>query len=596
MLCPQCDLEFQEGEEFCPNCGAACNQIQNLLCHNKVKALPVGTIIGGRYRVENNSVDGMRRLYEAICLTTGKKVVIEEAELSPVNAVEQSDDSTRAQTISSDESTQSAISADCGYTLPMSLKERLELLNSLSNLQYPKVYDYFTSGDREYLVVEPPVGKNLASFVHENGLPEDAVLDIIIKLCQQVAEIHRLGYLHLNIEPHNIYYLPEGEVRLFDFSRFVKRGTIVKDCLTNEGFSPPELMLPVEATVDERSDIYSIGAVMLWMLSGEKASLLSAPRSNVMSSVLSPELARILLLCLAVDVNSRYRTVTELRDALEKYRAMTRASLRYCSASLTDIGMVRPNNEDACLSIEVSRCIGSHTDSYGIYLVADGMGGHAAGEIASAKAVEKIASCILDALNSQNGSRSFSQLVKDAIATANHEIYSMAQSSPGLSSMGTTVTLGLRVNNELYLGHVGDSRCYLVRDGKIARLTRDHSVVGGLLERGVITKEQARVHPDRGKIYRCLGSASEVSIDTCETTGYGEGLELRSGDKLVFCTDGMTSNVSDEEILECVKKRKDVNSICRDLVQLANVKGGEDNISVVVVEAIASTNSRYSNG
>lgn len=595
MFCGRCNLEFADTEQFCPTCGASCGQTQNSLPANNSNTLAPGTVVEHKYRIEGKCTSGSERLYQARELATGRQVLLEVADI-----YEKADpDKTRVQAESSEDvvsnaeagitgagrDTEASVSAD-DYALPMSLQDRFELLSSLVQTGCPKVCDCLTSGGKEYLVLEPPAGKNLTSFVSENSATEDVVLDIIIGLCEHIEEIHRRGYLHLNIEPGNIY-LSDGQVRFFDFSRAIKQGIILKNYLTNEGFSPPELMLPDGATIDARADIYSIGAVMLWMLSGEKVTLAGMSPSKIVPSVSSSGLARILLPCLTADVNSRYRTVSELRDRLRAYHALKKWSFRYDSASLTDIGMARLNNEDACLSLELARSTESNTDSYGIYLVADGMGGHAAGEVASAKAVEKIASSILEAVNSPGKSNSFSEIVKESIEKANNEIYNMAQSNPHLSAMGTTVTLGLRVNNELYLGHVGDSRCYLVRDGEIKQLTRDHSVVGGLLERGMITKEQAILHPDRGKIYRCLGSATEVSIDTCETAGHGEKLSLQVGDKLVFCTDGLANNVSDEEILECVEREEYAYVACHDLVRLANVKGGEDNISVIVVKVIA---------
>jgi PPM family protein phosphatase len=586
MLCLKCNFKSQDAEEFCPNCGAALAQIQNPLGLNKLSVLLAGTIAGGKYRIASSGTDSTGRLYEAICLANKKKVILEKAELTkPKSPIEKGDEPESAQAIETNQSTQGQISVDYDYAPPVSLRERCELLNSLGNTEYPKVYDYFTSGSTEYLILEPPDGKDLIAFLAENNINEDLTLDIILGLCERIKEIHHLGYLHLNIEPGNIY-LSNGQVRLFDFSRTIKQGTIMKNYLTNEGFSPPELMLPDGAAIDDRADIYSIGAVMLWMLSGEKLTLAGMSLSKIVSSVSSPELARILLSCLAADVNSRYRTVSELRDRLQAYRALSNWSFRYDSASLTDVGMARMNNEDACLSLELALSTELKTDSYGIYLVADGMGGHAAGEVASAKALETISSSILDAVNSRGKGPSFSEVVKNAIEKANSEIYNMAQRNPHQSSMGTTVTLGLRVNNELYLGHVGDSRCYLARDGKITRLTHDHSVVGGLLEREMITPKQAKLHPDRGKIYRCLGSESEVAIDTCETTGYGEKLMLAGDDKLVFCSDGLANNVSDEEILECVEKGEDAHTVCRDLVRLVNVKGGDDNITVIAVRVV----------
>ncbi len=251
--------------------------------------------------------------------------------------------------------------------------------------------------------------------------------------------------------------------------------------------------------------------------------------------------------------------------------------------------MIRENNEDSSLVLETSLPITSETVSLGIYIVADGMGGHQAGEVASKMAVRIISTTLLDDFREAKGAPSPSLLVKQAIDKANAEIHASASSNPHLSSMGTTVTLGLRLDNGLYLGHVGDSRAYLIRGEGIKQLTEDHSVVAQLLKAGMITPEEAKTHPDRGKIVRCLGTSEQVAIDTYSQSGKKDKLALQNGDSLVFCTDGLTGHVSDEEILGCVQKSDDAHSACRDLILLANLRGGEDNISLILVQVKAST-------
>jgi len=260
------------------------------------------------------------------------------------------------------------------------------------------------------------------------------------------------------------------------------------------------------------------------------------------------------------------------------------------TATLTDRGQVRDNNEDSSFVLETSLPNGSRATSLGIYIVADGLGGHQAGEVASKMAVEEISVTLLDNLKEPVGKLPPSLLVKQAIEKANTDIHARASRSPHLSSMGTTVTLGLRFNDRLYLGHVGDSRAYLIRGSKIKQLTEDHSVVAHLLKAGMITPKEAETHPDRDKILRCLGTSAKVAVDVINRINKKDNLILRIDDSLVFCTDGLTGYVTDDEIMDYVEK-SDAAGACRNLIDLANSRGGSDNISLIVVR-IKSVNSR----
>jgi protein phosphatase len=149
--------------------------------------------------------------------------------------------------------------------------------------------------------------------------------------------------------------------------------------------------------------------------------------------------------------------------------------------------------------------------------------------------------------------------------------------------MATTVTAGLRIDFDLYLGHVGDCRAYLVRNGEIRQLTEDHSVVADLVKQGVITADEARSHPDRAKIFRSLGVTSDIRVDTCGREDGAEKLSLLPGDRLVFCSDGLTGHLPDAEILRWIEGNPDADQACRALIGAANAMGGGDNITVIVV-------------
>jgi len=233
------------------------------------------------------------------------------------------------------------------------------------------------------------------------------------------------------------------------------------------------------------------------------------------------------------------------------------------SAVRTDVGQRRRANEDRY-------AIAGHL---GIYLVADGMGGHTAGQVASDLAAQSAVSA-LETL--AGGAARLTDKLRFAVAAANREIFETAQEKPHLAGMGTTLVALLAGNERIALAHVGDSRAYLVRGGKIRQLTDDHSLVAELVRRREITEVAARGHPHRHVLTRALGVRRTVEADLAELTP-------AEGDLFVLCTDGLTGHVQDEEIAEAVLREPDLDVACENLVRLANERGGEDNITVMLV-------------
>lgn len=250
----------------------------------------------------------------------------------------------------------------------------------------------------------------------------------------------------------------------------------------------------------------------------------------------------------------------------------------------TDTGRVRKNNEDSCFIYDTSQLDKVSPISYGLYIVADGMGGHQAGEVASQKAVNIIKSTLLDNIEDTLNS-DINDKIREAFEIANSEIYNAALNSPLLSGMGTTATLGLRNAGTLYIGHVGDSRAYLIRNKSIIKFTRDHSLVESLKDSGIITEEESKSHPDRNIITRALGTSKNIIVDSCKEVTGNDRIILDKDDRLVFCTDGLTNEVSDDEIVETVQTSASVSIACQKLIDIAN-KTGHDNITVIVVQSL----------
>ena len=235
--------------------------------------------------------------------------------------------------------------------------------------------------------------------------------------------------------------------------------------------------------------------------------------------------------------------------------------MKLFAAGRTDPGRVRSSNEDAYF-------IG---DS--VFAVADGMGGHVAGEIASATALEPLAE--IDAKVYPDGAAAIHAL-EEAIVEANRQVVAKADENPEYQGMGTTLTALMFEGQRIHFAHVGDSRAYLLRDHEFNQLTRDHTFVQQLIEEGRISEEEAAVHPRRSVITRAIGQPGDIDVDVMT-------LDLEQGDQLLLCSDGLAGVVEDEEIAGILDALDEPEQIAERLVRAANRAGGPDNITAVVL-------------
>lgn len=238
------------------------------------------------------------------------------------------------------------------------------------------------------------------------------------------------------------------------------------------------------------------------------------------------------------------------------------------SFAATDVGRVRKVNEDAFYN---------DPEKQGLYIVADGMGGHQAGEVASALAVEQLSTLLNKSLPKDNDPQGdIDDLLRDAVVAANQAVYRLAVSKASLSGMGTTVVICVVRRNRVHIAHIGDSRAYLIREGVLKQLTTDHSLVQELLSKGRITEEEAVDHPRKNILTRALGTDPAVEVDTLT-------LDLQAGDRLMLCTDGITNHVETRELLD-LGGGNPPEKACSELIRLANSRGGFDNMTVLIIE------------
>ena len=418
-------------------------------------------------------------------------------------------------------------------------------------------YSPYADQTRFYLLSDANEGDSLKRLPHPQ--PEEVVLTWGKQLAEALAYLHKHNIRHRRIRLENIR-LVDSQARLTNFGLAEKapRGT------PQEWFA---------------EDVQALIQVLHDLLAGQ---------------TLSPSVAAIFSKAFSPHESERYSTaealLADLSAALDVLQRPDSVNLLVGRCS--DPGQVRELNEDSLLTLEIMQVLQSVSKPIGLYAVADGMGGHSAGEVASALAISTLAYSILSSVllpiarKSQadpaaisDADLNYSELLREACQKANHAVYEQGRITR--SDMGTTLVAALVVGSEAYVANIGDSRAYHVNQTGIRQITTDHSLVERLVATGQITREQARTHPERNVIYRTVGDKPQVEVDL-----FHQGLSR--GDWLVLCSDGLSGLVEDEEIHRVVRSSLHPQEACEELVRLANLAGGDDNITVIAVKVVES--------
>ncbi len=234
--------------------------------------------------------------------------------------------------------------------------------------------------------------------------------------------------------------------------------------------------------------------------------------------------------------------------------------------SMTDVGMKRKVNQDYVYTSEEP--IGNLPN---LFIVADGMGGHNAGDYASRYTTE----CIISQIR-ESREKNPIKLIRYAIEEANRQLRDKAEELADHEGMGTTVVAATIIDDYLYVANVGDSRLYVIDPEDISQITRDHSLVDEMVREGKIDRDEARLHPDKNIITRAVGAAEEIKVDFFD-------MKLKQGDVILMCTDGLSNMVDDDGIRMVVRKSRDAAEMAERLINAANDNGGRDNIGVIII-------------
>lgn len=262
--------------------------------------------------------------------------------------------------------------------------------------------------------------------------------------------------------------------------------------------------------------------------------------------------------------------IPEEEERGDKYRILGSMS--------TDVGSVREINQDSMLSMQFTLNECSVFNQPRLFIVADGMGGGADGEVASSMAIRKVAEYILHSLLSMEKREEIDiSILANAVQEANLEIHNYANEDSVREGMGSTITGALLLGRRLLIGHVGDTRAYIINKESIRQITEDHSLVNRLLKMGQLTEEQAKNYPHKNLIYRTLGAHPKVEVEQ-----YEEFLEV--GDTILICCDGLWDYFPNEELHELVANSDDFDETTETMIDLAIERGGKDNITVILFQ------------
>jgi len=249
---------------------------------------------------------------------------------------------------------------------------------------------------------------------------------------------------------------------------------------------------------------------------------------------------------------------------------------------ITDVGKVREVDEDSILAADLSFGINSENNQFLLLAVADGMGGHAKGEEASKIALNTITKTVIPQLNDNIP---YTDLLDQGIKNANQAILDYTVEHPETKGMGTTSVCAVVKDNEVHLVNLGDSRAYVVSNDEIRRVTKDHSLVQQLVDQGTITEEETRTHPQKNVISKAIGINADIESDTMR-------LKLAPDENLLLCCDGVIAHLTDEDIHKTIIESSDPDVACQNIVNLANERGGSDNISLIILSSEDNPDSK----
>jgi serine/threonine protein phosphatase PrpC len=479
------------------------------------------------------------------------------------------------------------------------------LLITVNHPVFPAVLDCFSEEGSEYLIEEVPAGRTLWDAWDDPEATAEQRFTWLRQLAEGLHRLHQAGAVVEALRPDIVVVTPAGQTRLADVSDLLPLPLPPNPPLRATLYTAPELVLSPEL-VDARAELYGFGAMLHALHLGRELTEMDFEREGVPKPFLPqfpdahPLLGRLISKTFRREPEARFPSDEAAKEDATGFTELIRTlsvcghtldSVRLEIAAWTTTGMVRTGNEDTFALLHAIEARQDELGESALVLLADGMGGYEAGEVAAALAVHALRAFLLRqkpfallAGDTPSAAGTFDMercrdLIRDALQEANRQVFTAARSGVGRRGMGCTAEVVYVHGRHFIVGHVGDSRTYHLHQGKLVQVTRDHTLVNRLVELGTLTPEEAETHPRRSELQQAIGGHAEVEPAIYEGT-------LLPRDWIVVCSDGLSNHVTVSELQHMLQtEATSAEMAARRLVNFANIKGAADNATVVVLRA-----------
>jgi len=647
-FCPRCQMSRHASDVFCIDCGFVFASAQDatdpaFLSHSPMS----GGLLNGRYRLSEMIRDrGLTQRFRGIDLnarddTPVPVVLIRQA--IPADPISQTDES---MLLGADDETPEALPASpfgaCRW--PSLDWERL-VLERARHISLPGVIDHFDENGYLWLVVEIPGGVGIREAWNDRTVTARERYAWLIEIAEALDKLHQAGAILDGLRPDLLSITPTGHCVIVDVADLLPMPMSPDVPLSESAYTAPELILN-PASADARADLYSFGATVYSLHLGRDLTEMDFTLQGVPRPFLDrfadahPLVGRLISKTFCFRPEDRFPSsyaedqtgIVELTRNLEACRRNI-DRVRLDISSWTTTGILRTGNEDALAVVHGSESCADDTDEFALIALADGMGGMEGGEIAAAVSIQAVRHYLLacppfsgvhlPAATAPNPIRLTDRLcggagsgfmprpgvlsgdrtppplmnaplerdcaaravyahqdrLLTAIHQANDRVHEAATSGLGNRGMGCTLEVVVIDGPQVMIGHVGDSRTYHMHQGRLTQITMDQTLVAWLVETGQITAEQAEVHPRRNELQQAIGGRDVVYPDIYPLT-------LSPGDWLLICSDGLSNTLHSSTLEAVLRESHSSERAARRLVNLANLEGAGDNVTVIVVRAM----------
>jgi protein phosphatase len=628
--CPICDSPRTPGHTYCDSCGYHFPPDEGPAAAPAVAAAPAASngLVRDRYELtERLGERGGSERFRGTDRTTGARVVMVRALLPPVaeavpvaEVVPEMAPATEDVSVSFDEPMPPSLPVtgpphrNAAFPTP-SWEEKL--LHEAGHPFLPQVLDSFADAGFEYLVEEVPTGRSLWDAWDDPEATMSQRYGWLKQLAEEVRALHMAGAMPESLRPDMVVVSADGRCRLADLSDLLPLPVPPDAPVRGTLYTAPELASH-SGKADARSNLYSFGALLYSLFVGRELTEMDFDRPGDPKAFvprfpdIHPAFGRLMMKTFTREVGARFPSDEAMKEDSTGFTELIR-TLESCArtfdnvhmeiAAWTTTGMVRTGNEDAFALIHASE---SRQDDFGecaLLLLADGMGGYDAGEVAAALAIQHLRRYLLaqKPFAALAGASTFptdvpraegnapaplrvdeaKALIRTALKETNRAIYqaSRGPNPVGKRGMGCTAEVVYVDGRTIVVGHVGDSRTYHLHEGRLIQLTRDQTLVNRLVELGQLTAEEAEHHPRKNELQQAIGGQPDVEPGVYSAT-------LKPGDWVVVCSDGVSNHVKDRELQQMLQSEAiSADMAARRLVNLVNIEGATDNATIVVVRA-----------